>query len=197
MQPVLEMAVKTPVLSIANYPWGGDYRPEAWAQCGLEGETLHLLLWCREDNRDQPRYTHNNEPVYTDSCLEAFLACYPQASPVYVNFEVNRAGAMLMQRGTGRQDRRFLWPADFPGLPFPQAEAFEHAEGWGVHVRAPLRFLQALYGMECLPEPEALRGNFYKCSEIPDREHYACWAPIVAPAPDFHRPECFRAFWKG
>lgn len=197
MEPTLRLPEKTPVLPIACYPWGGDYRPDAWAQCGLEGEDLLVLLWCREDNRDQPRYVHDNEPVYTDSCLEAFLACYPGKSDVYVNFEVNRSGAMLAQYGTGRQERTFLTPERFPGVPFPKAKAFAYGEGWGVQVRAPLRFLQTLYGMETLPDPQCMRGNFYKCAEIPDREHYACWAPIEAPRPDFHRPEFFRAFWKG
>ena len=71
VQPTLETNAKTAVLPIACYPWGGTYRPAAWAQCGLDGESLHLLLWCQEDNRDKPRYLHDNEPVYTDSCLEA------------------------------------------------------------------------------------------------------------------------------
>lgn len=197
MQPTLDVKEKTPALPIACYPWGGDYRPEAWAQCGLEGEEMRLLLWCREDHRDKPRYIHDNEPVYTDSCLEAFLACYPESSAEYVNFEVNRAGAMLMQRGEGRQGRRFLAAADFPAVPFPKAEAFEHPQGWGVRLRVPLTFLRALYGMDRLPDPRAMRGNFYKCSEIPDREHYACWARIETPRPDFHRPEFFRPFWEG
>ncbi len=195
MQPTLETNAKTAVLPIACYPWGGTYRPAAWAQCGLDGESLYLHLWCQEDNRDKPRYLHDNEPVYTDSCLEAFLACYPQRSEEYVNFEVNRAGAMLMQRGTGRADRVFLTASEFPGVPFPKAEAFEHETGWGVRICVPMRFLQTLYGADSLPDLAAMRGNFYKCSEIPDREHYACWAPIQAPAPDFHRPECFRPFW--
>ena len=157
---------------------GGTYRPAAWAQCGLDGESLYLLLWCQEDNRDKPRYLHDNEPVYTDSCLEAFLACYPQRSEEYVNFEVNRAGAMLMQRGTGRADRVFLTASAFPGVPFPKAEAFEHETGWGVRICVPLRFLQTLYGTDDLPDLAAMRGNFYKCSEIPDREHYACYTYI-------------------
>lgn len=69
VQPTLETNAKTAVLPIACYPWGGTYRPAAWAQCGLDGESLYLLLWCQEDNRDKPRYLHDNEPVYTDSCL--------------------------------------------------------------------------------------------------------------------------------
>lgn len=121
MQPTLETNAKTAVLPIACYPWGGTYRPAAWAQCGLDGESLYLHLWCQEDNRDKPRYLHDNEPVYTDSCLEAFLACYPQRSEEYVNFEVNRAGAMLMQRGTGRADRVFLTASEFPGVPVSQS----------------------------------------------------------------------------
>ena len=34
----------------------------------------------QEDDRDKPLATADNEPVYTDSCLEAFLACYPHGN---------------------------------------------------------------------------------------------------------------------
>ena len=36
----------------------------------------------------------------------------------------------------------------------------------------------------------AFFGNFYKCDESL-HPHFGSWNPIEAPAPDFHRPECF------
>ena len=36
----------------------------------------------------------------------------------------------------------------------------------------------------------AFAGNFYKCDESL-HPHFGAWSPIDAPAPDFHRPECF------
>ena len=35
------------VLPIALYPWGGEYRPEAWAQASMDEENLYFKLWCR------------------------------------------------------------------------------------------------------------------------------------------------------
>lgn len=193
----LNAPLQSPVLPIALYPWGGDYRPAAWAQLGLDAAAAHILLWCEEDDRDKPRYTQLNDPVYTESCLEAFVNFYPAQSKLYLNFENNRAGAMLIQRGTERGGRCFLTPADIPSAEFPHTEAFEHAKGWGVRVTVPRSFVKAVYGTEAEIDPETMIANFYKCSEIADREHYGCWSGIDAPKPDFHRPEFFRAFWRG
>ena len=108
MQPTLETNEKTAVLPIACYPWGRNV-PPCWPRpsAAWTANPCTCFHGARRITRDKPRYLHDNEPVYTDSCLEAFLACYPQRSEEYVNFEVNRAGAMLMQRGTGRADRVF------------------------------------------------------------------------------------------
>ena len=182
------------VLPIALYPWGGEYRPEAWAQASMDEENLYFKLWCREDNRDKPHYHHDNDPVCEDSCLEAFVLCYPD-SPIYLNFEVNRAGAMMLQAGTERADRYCPSPDAMAGVPFPKARAFELDDGWGMEVKVPIAFIHAIYGTGAPLDTAAMRGNFYKCGSVPDREHYACWAPVSAPAPDYHRPEAFSVFW--
>lgn len=126
--------------------------------------------------------------MYLDSCLEAFLAFYPEAGSAYINFEMNASGALLMQFGPDRANRRMLERADGA----PRVTPFSGDAEWGVVLDVPFAFVQRVYGMAEPPRAEALRGNFYKCGAVPGREHYLCWAPIDAPAPDFHRPECFR-----
>ena len=39
-----------------------------------------------------------------------------------------------------------------------------------------------------------MMGNFYKCDENANAP-FGSWAPIVAPKPDFHRPEYFGRIW--
>lgn len=194
-QETLNTARRSAVLPIALYPWGGDYHPAAWVQCGMDADKVIFRLWCQEDDRDVPQYHHANDPVSQDSCLETFVIFYPNETK-YLNFEVNRAGTMLMEQGTRRGDRSYPMPEDFPDVPFPKAQAFETADGWGVQVEVPVAFVQAIYGTDAPIIPENMRGNFYKCGAVADREHYACWAPVQAPKPDYHRPECFRAFWQ-
>lgn len=37
------------------------------------------------------------------------------------------------------------------------------------------------------------RVNFYKCGDELTQPHYLSWKNIVAPKPDFHRPDFFGA----
>ena len=175
------------MLSIRCFPWGGDYRPPAFASLACSPQGLLLSLWCQEKN-PQVRYTQPNDPVYLDSCLEAFLACYPGRRE-YLNFEMNANGALLLEFGPERANRRRLAPGDFPGC-YPAVTPFPAEEGWGVRLAVSHRFLSQVYGEGKPPAPDSIRGNFYKCGSQP--EHYACWGPIEAPAPDFHRPEFFQ-----
>ena len=55
---------------------------------------------------------------------------------------------------------------------------------WGGGERA-----YATYGQLVYAKTE-MRGNFYKCDENAGAP-FGSWAPVTAPAPDFHRPECF------
>ena len=36
-----------------------------------------------------------------------------------------------------------------------------------------------------------LKANVYKCGDKTEHPHYLAWNRVEAPAPDFHRPECF------
>ena len=195
--PQLTAPVQSALLPINCYPWGGTYRPAAFARCGLEDGRLRVLLWCEEDERDRPRYFKRNDPVSQDSCLEFFLNGWPELTGLYVNFEVNRAGTMLLEVGVDRWHRRFPQPGEIPGVDFPAVRAFEWEKGWGVELDIPEAFLQAICGVHAPLEPEKMQANFYKCGAVGDREHYACWAPVDTPEPDYHQPAFFRPFWRG
>lgn len=173
---------------IGYRPWGGAYHPAAYAEMTAIPDGIRFCLWCEEPFA-VPACTQDNGPVYMDSCLEAFVDFYPQAKRGYINFEMNAAGALLMQFGPDRGHRRFLTRAETG----PKVNPFTAENTWGVQLDVPFSFVQEVYTASQPPDPACLRGNFYKCGSAP--EHYICWAPVQTPAPDFHRPEFFQTLW--
>lgn len=169
---------------IDRYPWGGDYRPEARAYLSWDDEGLNVLL-CANEPTVFKAVTSFGGDVWTDSCLEFFLRPFAD-DPRYVNIEVNAAGAALVAVGAGRECRQKLEVCP-RGMGF---QASEHTGGWwAVAYRLPFSLISTLYGKAFQPGLN-LFGNFYCCDETL-HPHFGCWNPIDAPAPDFHRPECF------
>ena len=174
--------------SIACYPWDDSgYCPEARAYVGWDAAGLQVLLCAREE-RIQAAETRVGGAVCVDSCLEFFLQPFPDADARYLNVEVNPAGVAHIGLGEGRAPRR-VWeevPAGF------NIEASRHAGAWwAVRYTIPAAFLREIYGQDLLPGA-VLRGNFYTCDES-IHPHFGAWHPVIAPQPDFHRPECFGA----
>ena len=169
--------------AIDRYAWGGEYRPEARAYIAWDATGLHALLCAREETVSANVKDFNGD-VWQDSCLEFFFRPFAD-DPRYVNIEVNAAGAALIGIGEGRHGRTQL-PACPAGM---DIRASKHAGGWwAVAYRLPFAVVEALFGREWTPG--AFRGNFYCCDET-IHPHFGSWSPVDAPAPDFHRPECF------
>lgn len=179
----------TQIFNIGQYPWGGQYRPRAFAVVRAKETTLEIMLWC-EEPFVTPACKKANGPVYLDSCLEAFVMFYPQYTEGYINFEMNALGTLLLQFGEGRHDRRFLRPGT--DALFPKVVPFQAARKWGVKLEVPFLFAQKIYGLAETVNIRNIRANFYKCGDCPGKEHYACWIPPQTTEPDFHRPESFQ-----
>ena len=115
---------------ITKYPWGGSFCPEAFAEAKLMGSGLKFRLWCCEKH---PRVTMTkpNSMVCLDSCLEVFLNPYPDFTRDYLNFEMNAAGTLLLQKGPDRAHRSFVNLA----VPhYPQVHAWQLPDVWGVEL---------------------------------------------------------------
>lgn len=168
---------------IACYPWGGEYRPEAYAQAiFLPDEAIVLRLTCHESD---PRAEHLGfySPVYQDSCLEFFFSF---GGSSYVNIEMNANGAFLGALHYTRQDKKKLDELEA----MPQVEAKRESDRWSVTLTLPLSHIEKLFGVRPT-SGTAFRGNFYKCGDLTAVKHYGCWNEIARPSPDFHVPECF------
>lgn len=174
-------------IGIAN--WGGDYRPNTWAQLAyIKGQGFWLRLHCDEQN---PRrtFTQPDQPVFQDSCLEGFINFNPDDPKIgYINFEINANGAMWCAVGRQRHGRIFLRRL---GIQVPQPEVQMDAQGWTATVLIPLELIYSVYGEIPFEQGSRLAGNFYKCGDATEQPHYLSWAPIPLPNPDYHTPEHF------
>ena len=157
----------------------------------LPGEGLEVSMVCREKN---PRaiYYNPNDPVHTDSCMEAFLDCFPDLPQYgYIGLEMNANGASHCSFGTSRHVRNYVLKR---GLAHPEVaiERFtkDGADYWRATCLLKKSLLEALYERNCEFAPgHRMRGNFYKCGDHTDAPHWGSWAPVERV--DFHVPHLF------
>ena len=184
-----EELARCPVFHVDQFNWGGSYRPLTTGRLGfLPGTGFLLEMECRETDPCRT-CTQDNDPVYLDSAMEAFFCFSPEEEkPCYLNFEMNANGAMLACHGQDRRERMPFSGALKEGLSC-RAQVREHA--WSVRLTIPLSLITGVYPGLSLHTDSMFTCNFYKIKESESRTHFASFAPIQAPEPNFHLPEYF------
>ncbi len=175
------------VFPIDQYQWTNNYRPKAYGQMALLQNYGIVISMTAIESNPLRRYTKENDPVYKDSGLEAFLNFNPGQTMNYCNFEMNANGALLSQFGEGRSRK---WMNELTSYR-ADCEATIQEDSWSVLLRIPMELICDLFHIEPLKTGDRLTCNFYKISEDPSIEHYASYAPIVNETPNFHLPEFF------
>lgn len=176
-------------ISISEYNWGGNYRPNSTAKLSFIKQKGFLLQTSCEEENPKSVYFHDNEPVYRDSCLEFFMNFKPQIEGSgYINFECNANGALLCGYGTTKKDRNFIKDL---GIPQPSVKACRGPNLWGYELFIPLSLIQEIYGNSSFRTGDLLKGNFFKCGDDTELPHYGSWTKIENPTPNFHLPEFF------
>lgn len=181
---------------LKSFHWESDppYRPYTYYRMGVVGADLVATLKCYEEN---PRAVFGNrdDPVYRDSCLEFFVAPFPDKDE-YINVEMNSKGTFLCEFGKGKYDRVLV--SSLTELS-PIVEAFngEDINGafWGVNVTLTKAFLASVYKMDSIVF-ETVRANFYKCGDDCEIPHYIAFSTVTTLPPGFHNPDCFATFKK-
>lgn len=167
-------------ISTANWP-AFPVGPATLFKIARMGEQLCLLFEVNEENPRTANFA-DGQPVYQDSCVEFF--CKAPGSDRYFNFEFNSAGACLASsRRARKEDVRPLTADEYASIRRVSTRA---DRSWLLMVTIPLNLI---FGEG--PVGDKLLANFYKCGDLTAQPHYLSWAPIDAPKPDFHRPECF------
>lgn len=175
-------------VEISSYLWRKGYAPRVTAAAVYvknKGFAVHMT--CAEQ---KPRVTFftADSPVWEDSCMEFFANFAPEKSGAYINMEANAAGTLCCGFGNGRKQR--VRVATMP-VACPTAEAVVSAESWSCEFFIPLETIAFMFGKSEFKKGDIIRGNFYKCGDKTEAEHYGCWSVIETPLPDFHRPEFF------
>lgn len=193
---------------INNFPWAeaeGAYYPISSFYILHQAENLYILLLTQGEYEKEPRAEVEiaQGPVHQDSCLEFFLAPYVD-SDLYFNFEVNPKGYYKIAVGGSRKDRYQLQPEDLSdfiiqGLKPDQVCLEDESANydWGVFLKIPLKSLDKI-AKNLMPkatnltrDPDIMRMNVYKCGDLTEVPHFACWSNVQNATPDFHRSEFF------
>ncbi|MBE6619173.1 MAG: hypothetical protein E7626_05255 [Ruminococcaceae bacterium] len=179
---------------VDSYVWGGaeraykTYGQLAYAKTGDSKTGLYIRLFCEEKD-PVSKETQLDGMVCMDSCMEFFFGMRDKGSSDihYLNIESNSLGVTFMSFGAGRHGRVFLSELGIERFP---VKVNIGSDGWEVLVFVPEGDLKKVFGLSDINENTVMMGNFYKCDENANAP-FGSWAPIVAPAPDFHRPEYF------
>ena len=168
-------------VELAHQPWLTPCAIRAWAQICHDEEYLYIRMEAEEKNI-RATLTGLLDAVCTDSCMEFFFA--PCAGDKrYFNFEWNKLGALNFGFGAERATRVRQVVKDAKAMFDPKP--FDTEKGWGIEYRVP-KALVKMYFPDAQFAGEAA-GNFYKCGDLTEKEHYMAWAPMTSEKPDFHR----------
>ena len=179
-----------PKAFIDKYVWGDKYTPVSFAQLGLlKGKGLYLKLTSFEKS---PKITGTEygHKVHLDSCLE-FFASMDNTSPLYVNFEANAAGAFVLTSRLNRNEN-VNHAHTIEGLKMPDVKAKINEDNWTVEVLFDFDLVEKLFGKRVeFEKGYVFKGNFYKCGDETEVEHYGMWSPVLLEKPDFHQSAFF------
>lgn len=174
--------------TVAEYVWPDEgYRPEVHARVGWNEKGVHVLMYALEP-MIRAECREIGGMVCVDSCMEFFLMPFPEADKRYFNAEMNPLGTLHLGLGEGRHGRVRLCDELPEG--FEICTSVHDGAWWAISYTIPMSHIEAVFGRK-LASGQKMLGNFYCCDET-IHPHFGTWAPVVAPKPDFHRPECFQ-----
>lgn len=174
-----------PVVELQHTGWLPEAPIRAWAQLCRDDQGLWVRMEA-EETAIRATLTQPLDEVYTDSCLEFFLAPDPSDNR-YLNFEFNPLGNLYLGFGSTRPTRVRQIVGDKELLFHPQP--FFNEKGWGIVYHIPFAFIRNYFpGFEPCGE---MAGNFYKCGDLTEQPHYLSWRVMRTATPDFHRRQDF------
>jgi hypothetical protein len=176
-----------PIFEIAHFQWRNIYKPKAFGQMAMLKDYGFIISMTAMEKDPLRTYNQDEDPVYQDSALEAFINFNPKEGQNYFNFEMNANGALLSGFGQGRNRQRVK---DITGYQAScTAEISDNS--WKVMLHIPMELIRDVYHLDSIESGSLVSCNFFKICENPQLEHYASYAPIINENPNFHMPEFF------
>ncbi len=185
-------AVEEQHIDCCNWPKEFPYAPKVSFRIFHTGEKL-LLRFDVSERYTAARVTEDNGEVWTDSCVEFFIALDKGG---YYNFETTCIGHLLLGYRRSRNEGvehalqalidTVQRTTTLPREPFAEREGNNH---WSLTLAIPpqVLFRHALTSWDDLDA----QINLFKCGDKLSHPHFLSWQPIRAPKPDFHLPEFF------
>jgi len=179
-----------PKADIDNFKWENDFSfAHPFAQMIYIKKKQFIIRLVSKENKPWSNYKKDGDPVYLDSCLEAFLSLDNSS---YINFETNSLGVRLQGFGKDRHNRLNVIKEKYNF----KVITMNDNKQWEVFVFVKLSKLAELYNnfdFSLIKQGFIMYGNFYKTGQDPItlKSHYGMWNPIDSEKPDFHRPEQF------
>lgn len=179
-------------IGCVNWPASFPEKPQVGFHMAYNGDQELFIHFTVLEKTTLAVITEDNGEVWTDSCVEFFLALDETG---YYNFEFTCIGKALL----GFRKER---PNAIHATPEIMASIKRHAslgssnfkekelnKDWELTVAIPVT---ALFRHEIKTwKGLTVRTNLYKCGDHLSTPHYLSWQPIHTPEPNFHVPEYF------
>lgn len=184
-------SVEAQPIACCNWPEEFPYTPRVVFRMFHTGAELWLRFDV-EERYTKGEVTEDNGRVWTDSCVEFFLALDERG---YYNFETTCTGRLLLAFRKEREHPTHAAPevlrtvrryASLGHEPFAERTGDNR---WSLTLAIPpealfMHRLAAWDGLEAT-------ANLYKCGDELSHPHFLSWKPIDNPRPDFHLPRFF------
>lgn len=184
---------KTELHAIAcvNWPESFPYKPLVNFHIAHNGPELFIHFTVQE-NYTMALVTEDNGEVWTDSCVEFFLALDNSG---YYNFEFSCIGKALLgfrkERPNAvhatRETLDTIKRLSSLGDKNFQEKQLNHAWSLTVAIPATALFKHHIETWQGI----SAWTNLYKCGDKLSTPHYLSWQPIDTPRPNFHVVKCF------
>lgn len=174
-----------PRAQIDQLLWTPQTQIAAYAQLVCGDDRLFAHLHADEDMIRAEETGSLGQPCQ-DSCLEFFFSP-AEDDTRYLNIEMNPNCCLYLGIGTGRDDLVRMLPEQ--GADALNAHCMRSETGWDLYYSLPFSLLRLFF--PAFRPDGIVRGNFYKCGDLTQQEHYLSWNRVACAEPDFHRPEFF------
>ena len=172
-----------PAVNISNHLEVPSVDISATGQLCYDEENLYVRLTAKEEHI-RAEYTGVLDAPCEDSCLEFFF-CPIEGDNRYFNIEYNPNCCIYLGIASCLEDLVRLVP-EF-GIPFAPKATYTD-DGWEITYQVPFSFIRRFFPDFAPKSGTTIKGNFYKCGDLTEKEHYLTWNKITGDVISFHRP---------
>lgn len=178
---------------IACVNWPDLYPSDPKVSFKIAHNGTHLFIhYFVEEGEILAKTAEDNGPVWTDSCVEFFIAFNEST---YYNAEFSCIGKALLAHRIDKSNGKAADSSimnQIKRYPSLGTQPFDKRKGdfkWNLLIAIPI-LAYSDSGLDSFSGIKA-KANFYKCGDNLTIPHYLSWNPIHTEKPNFHQPQFF------